>query len=217
MAAGRWDFWAWLVLAGAGCGGRALTESGESSQIPPSRADAPARPKPSGSIAPGMLQPTEPPRAPTGSEPGGAGGGAPSSGAGAAGSGQAGVPANIAGSSFVGDGGAAGVAGGAGEPAEVDSDDCSLPPLLPGESPELGGIRSIESGYLHTCALRADGFGATCWGSGASGQLGDGHAANSSIPVLVSGLSDVRGSTGGVAHTCALLNAGGVACWGAGN
>ena len=132
---------------------------------------------------------------------------------GGAGSGQAGAPPNTGGSSF---GGAAGTEGeadaGTGGLAGEGNYVCPLPPLLPAEAPELGGIRSIEAGDLHSCALRANGFGVTCWGAGTSGQLGDGYEADSSIPVLVSGVTDLVAIAAGGAHTCALLSDASVAC-----
>ena len=74
--------------------------------------------------------------------------------------------------------------------------------------------RNIAAGRNHTCAVRANGS-AACWGSDASGQLGDGATGvNRLKPVAVSGLTNVVAVAGGDAHTCALLADGTARCWG---
>jgi len=75
--------------------------------------------------------------------------------------------------------------------------------------------RDIAAGRNHTCAVRANSTVA-CWGSNASGQLGDGGVSGSLslIPVTVSGLTNVVAVAGGDAHTCALLGNGTAKCWG---
>jgi alpha-tubulin suppressor-like RCC1 family protein len=76
------------------------------------------------------------------------------------------------------------------------------------------GVKEIAAGALHTCALLVSG-GVECWGSNYSGQLGDGTTTERHSPVTVSGLSTgVRAITAGGEHTCALLDGGGIECWG---
>jgi alpha-tubulin suppressor-like RCC1 family protein len=77
-----------------------------------------------------------------------------------------------------------------------------------------GGVSSTTTGSMFACALTTTG-GVKCWGYGADGELGNGSFGNSSIPVNVSGLSSgVVAISAGSYHACALLNTGGVRCWG---
>ncbi len=76
------------------------------------------------------------------------------------------------------------------------------------------GVVSLASGATHTCAVTADG-GVRCWGSGYRGELGDGTTSSSGHPVPVAGLpARARAVTAAGEHTCALLEAGRVWCWG---
>ncbi|HEY5920946.1 MAG TPA: hypothetical protein VIV11_04715 [Kofleriaceae bacterium] len=82
-------------------------------------------------------------------------------------------------------------------------------------------IVDIVAGGAHTCALTALGE-VRCWGSGISGQLGygstmdvgDDEVPSFFNPVNVGG--NVTQLAAGTSHTCALLDTGGVRCWGAG-
>lgn len=76
------------------------------------------------------------------------------------------------------------------------------------------GTRSVAVGYEHTCALTSGGE-VRCWGDNIYGQLGDGTTLERVIPVDVVDLPvGVRAVGAGVAHTCALTDAGAVKCWG---
>jgi alpha-tubulin suppressor-like RCC1 family protein len=63
------------------------------------------------------------------------------------------------------------------------------------------------------CALLSSG-GVECWGDGELGQLGDGAASSSDVPVVVSGLTDAVGLAAQDSTVCAVLGSGGVECWG---
>src|SRR5437588_412267 len=81
-------------------------------------------------------------------------------------------------------------------------------------SSPIGKARSLGTGFgLHACALDAVG-NVRCWGSGTSGQLGDGLMTDSSTPVVVSGLSGVVSISAGPYTTCAVRGDGTVTCWG---
>jgi alpha-tubulin suppressor-like RCC1 family protein len=76
------------------------------------------------------------------------------------------------------------------------------------------GVTDLSVGWNHACAVTSTG-GIQCWGANGGWQLGDGTQSNRSTPVNVIGLagSAVRVSAGG-SHTCAVISAGAVQCWG---
>jgi len=78
----------------------------------------------------------------------------------------------------------------------------------------IGPVLDLVAGGGHTCALNGKG-GVQCWGDNYFGQLGDGTDFGSWKPITPLGLSSgvmAIGSGGG--HVCALLENGGVQCWG---
>ena len=81
----------------------------------------------------------------------------------------------------------------------------------------ISGMRSISAGVWHTCLVNSAGA-AQCWGKGGGGQLGNGSGEDRNTPVAVSGLSSgVIMISAGEENTCALLDTGGVKCWGYGS
>ena len=87
---------------------------------------------------------------------------------------------------------------------------------VPVEVLGVNDATQITTGSGHTCALRQTGT-IKCWGSGGSGQLGDGQSgdeAHSPVAVEVLGITDATAITAGTFHTCALLQTGTIKCWG---
>lgn len=80
----------------------------------------------------------------------------------------------------------------------------------------MSGVKAVEGGGIHTCAL-TDAGAVWCWGGNATGQLGDGLVGTARpFPRPVNGM---RGVTAvslalGTDHSCALTDAGAVWCWG---
>lgn len=89
--------------------------------------------------------------------------------------------------------------------------DSVTPVTVPGLT---SGVQDAGLGLAQTCAVTGAG-GAECWGLNLFGKLGDGTETPRPTPGPVSGLSSgVRSIVAGAFHTCALLNTGGVVCWG---
>ena len=82
---------------------------------------------------------------------------------------------------------------------------------------------AITAGGEHSCALLSTGQ-MECWGLNEEGRLGNGTSTGpalcgsafwcSTTPVPVSGITNATAISGGSDHTCAVLSAGNIDCWG---
>jgi alpha-tubulin suppressor-like RCC1 family protein len=72
---------------------------------------------------------------------------------------------------------------------------------------------AVAVGIDYVCIKTVAGT-AQCWGSNASGQLGNGTTTSSDTPVTVANLTGVAGIGSGFRQSCARLTDGTVWCWG---
>jgi len=76
------------------------------------------------------------------------------------------------------------------------------------------GIVALRANFSSTCALSSAGA-LKCWGLNGEGQIGDGTLTNRIVATPVSGLdSGVTGFAVGSYHACAIVDGGGLKCWG---
>ena len=76
------------------------------------------------------------------------------------------------------------------------------------------GVAAVAAGEKHTCAASDDGV-LRCWGKNNRGQVGDDSTDERTSPVVVTTLaSGAVAAACGKEHSCALLDTGGVQCWG---
>src|SRR5436190_12588495 len=80
---------------------------------------------------------------------------------------------------------------------------------------QTGGstVTDVVAGGWHSCMLMSD-HTVRCFGHNNAGQLGHGTYANSSSPVVVSGLGNAAAIQSGSEHMCALIPDGTIQCWG---
>jgi alpha-tubulin suppressor-like RCC1 family protein len=103
---------------------------------------------------------------------------------------------------------------GANDYAQIDATHLDL--LVP-ERIDIGPVLGMAAGFGHTCALRKDTHDVVCWGANDFGQLGNNSLESSSTPVVaMTNLTNVVAIFAGCYVTCAMDDAGAVACWGRG-
>ncbi|MFY9487755.1 MAG: Ig-like domain-containing protein, partial [Solirubrobacterales bacterium] len=79
---------------------------------------------------------------------------------------------------------------------------------------DVSAPTAVTAGLAHTCVILASGQ-AQCWGTRSSGQVGDGVTGTSiRIRTNVSGMTTASRISAGNNHTCALVVAATVHCWG---
>ncbi|MFO0676491.1 MAG: hypothetical protein U0169_08155 [Polyangiaceae bacterium] len=76
------------------------------------------------------------------------------------------------------------------------------------------GVEAITAGRDFTCALLTTGA-VKCWGGGANGQLGNGTASNSVVPVALSTSDKFASVVANGDHACGVREDGTLFCWGA--
>ncbi len=94
-------------------------------------------------------------------------------------------------------------------------------------TPLFGRARTVAVGGSHACAALTSSDVA-CWGDNKAGQLGDGTSTGpttcpgaptsepcSTTPVMANTITGATAVATGYYHSCALLSAGSVECWGA--
>lgn len=80
----------------------------------------------------------------------------------------------------------------------------------------MASVSALGAGLLHTLATRSDDTTIWAWGQGSSGQLGDGLATQSGLPVQVTGLTTMGAAAAGHGtHSIAVTTDGVVWAWGA--
>jgi len=88
---------------------------------------------------------------------------------------------------------------------------------VPRRVTELGAALAVSSGHRHTCSVSID-RGVWCWGDNRRGQvapvISGSRCAPAANPRRLSRVSEATRVVTGYSHSCALLDDGGVSCWG---
>jgi alpha-tubulin suppressor-like RCC1 family protein len=88
--------------------------------------------------------------------------------------------------------------------------DSSLPVQVSG----LTGIGLVSAGGSLSLALKSDKTAIYAWGYNKHGELGNGSTSNSSLPVQVQGINDIKSISTGGDHSLALKSDGTLWAWG---
>ena len=103
---------------------------------------------------------------------------------------------------------------GSNEYGQLGNGQTTISSPVPVEVLGITDATAIAVGGEYTCALRQTGT-IKCWGNNRGGQLGNGQTTRSSpVPVEVLGITDATTIATGGEYTCALRQAGTIACWG---
>lgn len=86
---------------------------------------------------------------------------------------------------------------------------------FPAQITGLTNVRAVAARYIHAMAIKSDGT-VWVWGSGVSGELGNGTNDSSSVPLQVSGLTSITAIAAADVSCLALKSDGGVWTWGGG-
>jgi alpha-tubulin suppressor-like RCC1 family protein len=88
--------------------------------------------------------------------------------------------------------------------------------LQPAIVRNLGHVSAMAMGYNHSCVV-VDGGAVKCWGRNSSGELGEGFSgAFEPAPVDVLHVTGAHALGAGDDHVCAIVDTGGMVCWGDG-
>jgi alpha-tubulin suppressor-like RCC1 family protein len=92
----------------------------------------------------------------------------------------------------------------------------NLPGTTPARTDVLTDAQAIAAGGNTVCALMRSG-GLRCWGDGGQGQLGNAVVlpVDRAVPPESDVLTGARAVSAVADHSCALMDTGGVRCWGA--
>lgn len=82
-----------------------------------------------------------------------------------------------------------------------------------GQESALSAAPMVAAGEDHTLALKGDGR-VWAWGGNEHGQLGDGGREDTTLPVMIPGLTDITAVAAGHGHSVALEKNGTVWFWG---
>jgi alpha-tubulin suppressor-like RCC1 family protein len=82
------------------------------------------------------------------------------------------------------------------------------------QNPTAVVVEQLVTGGNHVCQVSQSG-GMRCWGENRNGELGDGTVGGNQPRVPTKDiLTGVKAAAAGEFHTCALMQSGGVRCWG---
>jgi alpha-tubulin suppressor-like RCC1 family protein len=100
-----------------------------------------------------------------------------------------------------------------GDGTQIDGSASPQDVLRPKTIPGITDAVALAAGLDHTCVVHKTGT-VSCWGEGASGQLGYGGTDSTSTPVDVKGVTDAIAVGAGSSTTCIVHKDATASCWG---